>query len=168
MKQPIDVLNSGSPLSLESLCTTYILEKILLTNGRKIEHCAKTLLQCNDEEEETSIKPRKRRWLKGSRICLPYSWRKSSSCLSSRTFAFTYLHVPHMHTHFRFACQPIRDPFYHQIFNYHSNRVSGRLGKCGLLDSNGSFSDSKFQLQRFSQNSSILFHFGQFDDGSAT
>ena len=51
----------SGPLTLESLCTTYILEKILLSNGRKIESCAKTLLQSNEEEEQAILRPRRRR-----------------------------------------------------------------------------------------------------------
>ena len=63
MKEPIDVLNGGNPLTLESLCSTYILEKILLSKGRQIEICAKTLLQSNEEnEEQVKFKSRRRRY----------------------------------------------------------------------------------------------------------
>ena len=62
MKKPIDLLNICGPLTLESLCTTYILENVLLHNGNKIEKCAKMLLQSNiKDDEELSLKPRKRR-----------------------------------------------------------------------------------------------------------
>lgn len=62
MKEPIDLLNICGPLTLESLCTTYILENVLLHNGNRIENCAKMLLQSNiKDDEELSLKPRKRR-----------------------------------------------------------------------------------------------------------